>query len=380
MAASTLSSHRLRWLAAAAAVLVAVLAWWLWPSAPQDAPAEAAPVAAADGSIELSEQQLRAQGIAGEAVAAATSIPLPGLPAQAAAPLDASARVTVPYAGVVTRILVDEGASVRRGQPLAWIQGRDLLQAQAELAQARSEATAASLQAQRDRILLSEGIIAAAREEQSRARAAAAEGVRRQAEGALSQLRMAEGGQPGEYELLAPMGGRILRRAIQPGQAMAALEEAFVVAEPGPIDINFSAPVRVRAALAPGLEVALPDGARATVVAVGADTDPASQSLRVRAQVAADAGYVAGQQFDVTLQLPAPPDSLAVPTAALLPAGEGHVLYRIDGRRIGRVPVQALLGGDRDTSIVLAPGLAPGAQVVTRGTAMLKSLIPAAAE
>ncbi|HEY9240082.1 MAG TPA: efflux RND transporter periplasmic adaptor subunit, partial [Burkholderiaceae bacterium] len=132
-----------------------------------------------------------------------------------------------------------------------------------------------------------------------------------------------------------------------------------------------------------GLEVRLPDGTSARVVAVGADTDPASQSLRVRARVAdaigvgSGTGYAAGQQFSVTLLLPAPAGTLAVPTAALLPSGQGQVLYRQEGRRIRAMPVQELLGGDEATSIVRAAGLSPGAQVVTRGTALLKSLIPA---
>ena len=39
--------------------------------------------------------------------------------------------------------------------------------------------------------------------------------------------------------------------------------------------------------------------------------------------------------------------------------------------------MQALLGGDGRISVVQAAGLAPGQRVVTRGTAMLKALIPA---
>ena len=254
---------------------------------------------------------------------------------------------------------------------------REWLAAQAALASARGEAMAASAQARRDRQLLAEGIIPAARDEQARARAEAATGLLRQAEGALAALRPASGGLPGEYVLLAPMDGRVLRRDVQPGQSVAALDPAFTVARPGPLDVRFSAPVRYRAALAPGQTVGLPDGASARVVAVAADTDPASQSLRVRAQVAEDAGLLPGQQFAVTLQLPAPEGSLAVPAAALLPAGGGHVLYRLEGRRVRKVDVQALLGGDGRVSVVQAAGLAPGQRVVTRGTAMLKALIPA---
>ncbi len=367
------------WLAAAV-VLAAVLAVWLWPSRAPDSVAPAPPAASAEGGVDLTDAQIRNLGIESAAVAAATELPLPGLPAQAAAPLEASAQVAVPYAGVVTRILVDEGSPVRKGQPLARLQSLDLLTAQADLARARSEAAAASQQARRDAALLAEGIIAASRNEQSQARASAAEGARRQAEGALSHVGTATGGQPGEYALLAPISGTVLRRMVAPGQALAALEQAFVIAEPGPLDVTFTAPVRVRNALAPGLEVRLPDGGSARVVAVGADTDPASQSLRVRARVddaTPAAGYAAGQQFSVTLLLPAPAGTWAVPTAGLLPSGQGQVLYRRDGRHFRAVPVQELLGGDEAISIVRADGLGPGAQVVTRGTALLKSLIPA---
>ena len=301
--------RRWPWLAAVAVVAV-VLMWWLWPKAPAEAPAEAAPVLAADGSLGLTDEQIRTQGIAAETVTAATDIPVPGLPAEATAPFDASARVVVPYAGVVTRLAVDEGATVRRGEPLAIVQSREWLAAQAALASARGEAMAASAQARRDRQLLAEGIIPAARDEQARARAEAAAGTLRQAEGALAELRPVRGGMPGEYALLAPIDGRVLRRDVQPGQSVAALDPAFTVARPGPLDVRFTAPVRYRATLTPGLAVGLPDGATAHVVAVAADTDPASQSLRVRAQVAEDAGLLPGQQFAVTLQLPAPELSL----------------------------------------------------------------------
>jgi multidrug efflux pump subunit AcrA (membrane-fusion protein) len=172
-----------------------------------------------------------------------------------------------------------------------------------------------------------------------------------------------------------------------PGQAVAALDAAFVVAEPGRIDVNFTAPLRLRAVIQPGLEVRLPDGATARVAAIGADADPASQSLRVRARIEPGQGgtlYAPGQQFSVSLLLPVPEGALAVPSAALLPAGQHHVLYVAEGSqgadpvRIRAVAVR-LLGADEAASVVtaIAPGqLAVGAQAVVRGTALLKSMIP----
>lgn len=385
--------------ASAALAAAAVAAWWMLsrpaqePAARAPAPASAAApapaAAAADAGLVLGAAQLRALNIATAAAGAATLLPVPGLPAQAAAPLAASAQVNAPYAGVVTRILIDEGAEVRKGQPLARIQSRDALAAQGELARARSEATAAALQARRDAALLAEGIIPAARNEQSQARTQAAQAGLQQAAGALAQLRMVAGGQAGEYELLAPLSGQVLRRQLMPGQSVAALEAAFVVAEAGRMDVNFTAPLRLRSALQPGLLVSLPDGGQARVAAVGADADPASQSLRVRASVQGRAALAAGQQFSVSLQLPAPAGALAVPPSALLPSGQGHVLYVASdaaGAEKGALRLRAvhvqLLGGDESASVVQpaaqdgATALQAGDQVVTRGTALLRSLLP----
>ena len=167
---------------ALSAVGVAVLAavgygWWAWATQQTtvaDKDANEAVAQPSAGSVQLNAAQLRAQGVETAIVKDAAAIPLDGLPAQTVAPLSASAQVVAPYGGVVTRVLVDEGAAVRQGQALARIQSKDVLAAQADLARARTDATAAATQARRDAALLAEGIIPAARNEQTQARAAAA--------------------------------------------------------------------------------------------------------------------------------------------------------------------------------------------------------------
>ena len=398
---------RTKALALAAVVTASAAAgygWWATTARPPAASA-AHPTPALeahigqDGSVVLSAVQLRTQGVETAPARATDVVSVEGLMAQAMVPLAASAQVVAPYSGVVTRLLVDEGALVRQGQALARIQSQEVLSAEAELARARTEAATARLQAQRDAALLAEGIIAAARHEQSQARAAAAHSTLQQAQGALARLRPVAGGAAGEYELLAPIAGQVVRRQVVPGQAVAALEAAFVLAEPGQLDLFFSAPLRLRSDLHPGLNVRLPDGMLAQVQAVGADADAASQSLRVRARLQAAQGaalpYAAGQQMRVSLQLPAPPQTLIVPTSALLPAGAGHVLFVAQPQtqadtqpaqvRIHAVAVQ-LLGDSATGSAVrvlpvadasaATPTLAADMQVVTRGTALLKSMIP----
>ena len=307
--------------------------------------------------------------------AQAWDVPVTGLPAEAMSPLATTTQVTVPFAGVVTRVLVDEGEQVRRGQPLLRVQSRDFIALQGELARVRAESGAAKEQARRDALLAKEGIIPAARRIESEARSAAASASVTEASAMLSQLRRPAEGMPGEYDILAPQAGRILRRGVRPGQAMEAMAPAFVMAGSTELDIVFTSPIGLHSTLRPGLAVHLPDGGVATVVAVGADTDALSQSLRVRARAEHAGALVPGQQFEVALSLPPPEDAVEVPASALLPHGEQQVLYLLDetGYR-GLVVVP--LGSDGGRAVISAKGLRPGMQVVVAGASVLKSLAP----
>ena len=89
-------------------LVLALVGWRLWPRT--EAPAEAAaPRADADGSLRLAPSQVTGLGIALARTAAAASVPLPGLAAQAQAPMDASQQVASPWPGTVVALLVDEG-------------------------------------------------------------------------------------------------------------------------------------------------------------------------------------------------------------------------------------------------------------------------------
>lgn len=363
----------LHWIVVTALAAV-VIAWLAWPRTVQTPPSQT-PVADAQGRVTLTPEQVSNLGIQTTAAVAASDIPVTGLPAEAMPPLAASTQVTTPFAGVVTRVLVDEGEQVRRGQPLLRVQSRELIAVQGELARVRAEAGVAAQQARRDALLASEGIIPAARQAESRARSAAAAASVQEANALLAQLRRTPGGMPGEYDILAPQAGRVLRRTATTGQALEAMAPTFVIAEGDALDIHFAAPIALRERLRPGLAVRLPGGGEARVVAVGADTDALSQSLRVRARAERSDALVAGQQFEVALALPAPAGAVQVPVSALLPHGEQHLLYLLeDGAYRGQVVT--LLGDDGNRAVVAGDGLRAGTDVVAAGASVLKSLAP----
>ena len=334
-----------------------------------------APRADADGRIRLSAAQAANLGLREVPAVAADAVPVSGLPAEVTVPLASSTQVTLPYAGVVTRVLVDEGEQVRRGQPMLRVQSRELLAVQADLARAQAESGVAAQQARRDALLEQEGLIPAARAQESRARAQAAGASVRQASASLSQLRPS-GAAAGEFELLAPQAGRVLHRQVRPGQALEALAPAFALVADERLDLEFAVPVELAAQLRVGQAVALPGGAVARVAAVGGDADAGAQSLRVRAQVDAGSGLLPGQQLDVTLRLPAPAGAVAVPAGALLQEGKGHVLFVREDGTWRAVPVRQL-GGDGTTAVVTGAGLRAGLPVAAAGGNVLKTLAAA---
>jgi membrane fusion protein, heavy metal efflux system len=363
-------------LAVAFAALLAALIWWQRsPVVVDTGPANNAPVADGQGRVKLSPSQRDALGIDVVATVAAQDVPITGLPAEVMAPLASSTQVSVPYSGVVTRVLVDEGETVREAQPMLRLQSRDLIAARGELARAQAESRAATEKARRDTTLAGEGIISAARKQESVARAAAAEASLGEAQAMLSQLRPAADGMPGEYEVLAPQSGRVLRRNVGPGEALQAMAPAFVISASDELDIVFSVPVALHAQLRAGQVIILPDGAQGQVVAIGADTDGATQTLRVRARASAPAALLAGQQIEVSLLLPAPPDAVTVPVSALLSHADREVLYVEEDSAFRGIIVERL-GGDLDNAVVRGTGLVPGTHMVRRGGSVLKTLAP----
>lgn len=322
--------------------------------------------------IQLDAAQTQRLGLRTEAAVAATSIPLDRLPAEIAAPLESARTISTPFAGVVASVAVDDGANVAAGAPLARVQSRDFLAAQADLARSNSDAALAHSQAKRDDALLAEGIIARSRADETRARANDAQARLAQSRGALAGLAIPSNAAAGEYELRAPIAGRVLRRTITPGQAVGAFEPAFMLAADDSVDVLLQAPVAQRAAYAVGLAVVMNDGTRGRLVAVAAATDNGSQSVHLRARLPGSPHWLVGQRTSARLELPAPSGSVRVPLAALVPDGERALVFVANGTRYTAVPVERL-GADAQSAVVHG-ALKPGDAVVVSAASALKSL------
>lgn len=330
------------------------------------------PVCAVGQEIVLTAAQRQALNIKVGKAEAATSLPLDGLPAIVRAPLEGSAVVTAPFAGVVVAVLAREGQVVTRHQPLVRIQSREAMTLGADLAAARGDYRVADAQATRDRQLHAEGIIPAGRMQMAEARREATAARLHELQAARATAPAAAGGAPGIYELRAPLDGRVVERAVRLGEPIDMLAKAYVIARRDRVMLELHLPARYAHALRVGLPVKVEGGTEGKVTETGGVIDAASQTVLVRAEVVTE-HLLPGQQTTATLLLPAPLHALSVPSSALVERDGGYVLFVAAAKRFTPVPVE-LLVQTADGHSVVSGAIAPGAEVVISGAGALKAM------
>lgn len=302
-------------------------------------------------------------------------VALAQLPATVRLPLDGTAVITAPLAGVVIDVRVREGDLVKPGQPLARLQSRDAMTLAAELASARGAYRVAAAQAARDQQLLVEGIVPQARVQASAAARDAAAARLRELEAARAWAPAADDAGMGVYELRAPIAGRVLERNVQPGTTSDALAKAFVMVAGDRVMLELRVPASRAGDVRRGQEVHTEEGAVATVTETGGALDASSQTVLVRAE--GKAGTLRpGMQTSATLWLPAPVDAVSVPASAMAGEGDGLRVYVRSGGEFREVRV-TLLSRDGDERRVVRGALKPGEEVATGSLDVLQARLAA---
>lgn len=261
-------------------------------------------------------------------------------------------------AGRLQRLLVDEGRSVRRGQPLVELDDREL---------------AASVTEWEARVRFNEAQFRRANElfKNRTGTESALDEARHQLDTAKALLDRARR-QLAEMTLTAPGDGTIIRRdgevgqLVQPGEAifwMSCCGALRVTAEVDEEDIH-----RVRTGQRVLIRAdAFPDRVfEGTVSEITPKGDPIARSFRVRVELPADTPLMIGMTVDNNIVVAERQNALLVPSTAV---ADGHVWLIRDGRLVRRA-VSVGIGGERMTEI--AAGLDEGDLVAVRPVAGLR--------
>jgi cobalt-zinc-cadmium efflux system membrane fusion protein len=324
---------------------------------------------AAAAPIPLDAAQARRIGLTVVAAQPAAATPIATLPGTVTPPPGGRVAVSAPFAGVVRQSLVIEGQTVTRGQRLAVVQSREVLQTGAELARARARLGVARQASDRAAKLVAEGLVAGARAEEA---AAALREVEVEVNEKARILRLANADPTnGTYTLVAPIAGRLTEATAQTGSALGGADAPFVIDAPGPFHVVAQLPARLLGAVRPGMAVRIGSGAAGRVLAVGSVIDPATRSATLRASIPANAEVAAGSSVNLVVLSDPAAGAVSVPAAAVVRIGAQTVVFEQTAQGFVARPVR-VLGGAGGQSVV--SGLTAGVRVAATGTAELKSL------
>jgi len=274
-------------------------------------------------------------------------------------------RMSSRMSGIVSQVAVEEGDWVERGAVLARI---DVAEQRAELSRARANLEQAETAYQRARQLREQDLVSTAEYEDARAAASVA-----RSEVELWETRARFG------TVAAPSPGRVTRKMVEAGSAVANGEDLFVIADVSTLVVRVGITDIYAPRLSPGDRVAvqvdaIPDRTwEATIRRIFPSADPESRLIPVEiAFVDPDRellrpGFLARIRLDVERL----PDVLAVPNESLLASTrDDPFVYVIDeDDRLVRRTVET--GVSRRDWTEIRSGLERGEMVVASNPANL---------
>ncbi|MGC9162492.1 MAG: efflux RND transporter periplasmic adaptor subunit [Thiomonas sp.] len=324
---------------------------------------------AAGPTIPLSAEQQTALGVRLAAVQPAKAAFI-DLPARVTVPLAQQAIVSAPAAGLITRLLVSPGDTVKPGQVVAELSSPQIAQLQRERTEAQSRLELAQRQLQRDTLLVDEGIVPRARLDASRAQSREAQAMLAERELAL-KLAGAGAGLNGAAQLRAPAAGVVTEVSALPGQRLDTGAPLLRIAQQGQLWLELDASPQQAGAIAVGAEVEVPAQQARGVVQAKSPALSAGQTVMVRARLTQPGALQAGAVVQARIALPTPPGSWRVPPAAVTQIG-GHdaVLLATDGGfRVVPVSIVARL----NDAVIVRGALTSGARVAASSVVAIKA-------
>ncbi|MCU7918771.1 MAG: efflux RND transporter periplasmic adaptor subunit [Candidatus Thiodiazotropha sp. (ex Epidulcina cf. delphinae)] len=340
-------------------------------------------VAHAESTLTLSAQERAAFDIATAPVQAVRESLSKSYPAKVGVPNAKLRVVSAPLDGVVEALLVAEGESVKKDQPLVTIRSRRLLALQAAYLESRTRRQLSGETLARDRKLHAEGIVAKRRLLESRAAHREARTAEERDHQTLALAGMPAGAikaldqqqkLSAVLQVKSPLDGVVLEQIATAGQRLAASDPLYRVGDLSTLWIEVHVPVNALEGITEGSPVILASGLRARVITIGRMVHGTDQGVLIRAEVKEGAEKLRPGQFvEARMSQSTGGGQLRLPSQAVL---------RIDGRdqvfaeRAGDFePVPVEVVSREAGTVVVRTALNAGDPVVVSGTAALKAAL-----
>lgn len=326
--------------------------------------------------VPLTAEQARALGVRFSPIQTSAKLEV-GTHARVVFRPDAQYVVAAPYAGIVPRVIVAVGQTVRQGQALATFASAQLFEASRALTEANSQASLAQKSLARDKLLFDDGIIAHSRLQATEARTTEAAAMVKARRAELASAGIAFAGTGGEAQLVASWPGVVSEVNAIPGARVEAAAPLFRIVNPDGLELDLLVGRDIPVP-SPGDSVEVRQrGAAGKVIGI-APTGDGTAGVRVRASLDQRGDLRAGENINVTLVLRGAaatdaPGRQRIPAAALVywQGRPGVFLATDKGFKFHGVTVDST---DEATAVVRA-NLPAGARVAVTGIGALKGIM-----
>lgn len=363
-------------IAAATIVILAVLAWALWPDGSTNHDDhENEERSAPEGIVLIDNDQIEASSIGIETVqlGAATELVFP---ATVAAAPNASARIDARATGVVRSVNKALGDFVRRGEAIARIESADAAALASQVATARARVNELSAFYDREKRLFDANVTARQDLEAALANLQVARSELSRAQAAAAAAGVGRDGR--SLAVTSPISGQITSAPIVLGSYVSPGEELFQIVNASGLQIQVALPANDAARVKPGDEATLELGEGREigerVRSVTPALDPESRSATA---IITLAGALKGMQPGAFLQVRIRPssetdaDAISVPEEAVqLVEGREVVFVRIQSGFQAMPVVTGTRSGGR---IVIESGLRAEQEIATANAFLLKA-------
>ena len=357
--------------------------------APAPAPADASRAPGGDVVVTLTPEAVERAGLMTAMVATGTSATAVRLPGVVEPNAYRQVAVTPLVNGRVTRVAVQLGARVRKGETMAEIYSPALAEARTKYISAQAMLDAHDLELQRTQKLADIG--AASRQELERIHAEHAAQIA-EVNSARSQLELlgvpapATHGQDGATvsattNVPAPLDGVVTERTANVGLNVDGATKLFTVVDLSTVWIVADVYERDFSRVRVGSEAAITTPAypgatlRGRVSYIDPQVNAATRTTKVRIEVANPRGDLRlGMYADVAISTEETSARLMIPRAAIQQVGNRSVVYLADPQQRGRFVERAVtLGGSSGAQVEVVSGLQSGDVMVTEGSFFVRA-------
>ncbi|MDQ1758222.1 efflux RND transporter periplasmic adaptor subunit [Achromobacter aegrifaciens] len=332
-------------------------------------------------SFTVSDEQVAALGITMVPLSSAAPKVQAAYPAKVVMPPNADQVVSSPVTGLLTEILVLPGQAVDEGASLLNIASSEYGQLQLDLIQTAARASLARQNAQRERSLYAEGIIAQRRVQEAGAALSEAEAALRQAQAALrlagmsdAELeRLAKTATP-QFTLTVRAGRKGVINAIsaRPGQRVDSTSGLVEISSTESLWLEIQVPAKELVTWVEGSLVTVPGReVSARLLSSTATVDVGSQTVTVRAAVDQSATPLRpGEILSAELASADGPKGWSIPLSGVAHDGKQAYVFIRSKDGFEARPVQLIASAG--TVARVSGDLNEGEQVATAGVVALK--------